>query len=386
MVGGARGRRGGACHRRRERGRGGEGAAPARPRRARATAAAEAAHELAVEHAKTRHAFGRPIGAFQAVSHRCANAEIAVVAARRLVDEAVRLYDRRDPDWPLASELAVAYAAEHARRVQLAAQHTLAAIGFFEEHAAPWLFRRVHADVSRIATFPPASGEAADILLERGVSLPRLELGEAAEAFRGELATFLDARGDLAHDAALTPALAAAGYVGMAWPAEHGGRDASPEELMVIHEELRYRGADAKVLAAAELIGNAIIRHGTADQQARFLPRIARGELPFYLGYSESEVGSDLANLRTRAVRKGEDWVVSGQKLWGPARIEPSTAGSRRVPIRTCSRRMPGSPSSSSTCRVRAGRCRSTSASRARSRARRSSTTSVSRTRHASAR
>jgi alkylation response protein AidB-like acyl-CoA dehydrogenase len=283
----------------------------------RAMAAAEAGHELAVEHAKTRHAFGKPIGAFQAVSHRCANAEIAVVAARRLVEEAVRLYDRSDPDWPLASELAVAYAAEHARRVQLAAQHTLAAIGFFEEHAAPWLFRRVHADVSRIATLPLAAGEPADVLLEGGASLPRLELGEPAEAFRSELATFLDARGDLAHDAALAPGLAAAGYVGMAWPAEHGGRGASPEELMVLHEELRYRGADAKVLAAAELIGNAIIRHGTADQQARFLPRIARGELPFYLGYSEPEVGSDLANLRTRAVRSGDEWVINGQKLWG---------------------------------------------------------------------
>jgi alkylation response protein AidB-like acyl-CoA dehydrogenase len=283
----------------------------------RAMAAAEAAHELAVEHAKTRHAFGKPIGAFQAVSHRCANAEIAVVAARRLVEEAVRLYESGDPDWPLASELAVAYIAEHARRVQLAAQHTLAAIGFFEEHAAPWLFRRVHADVSRIATFPPAAGESADVLLERGASLPRLELGEAAEAFRGELVTVLDARGDLAQDAALAPALAAAGYIGIAWPVEHGGRDASPEELMVLHEELRYRGADAKVLAAAELIGNAIIRHGGADQQARFLPRIARGELPFYLGYSEPEVGSDLANLRTRAVRAGDEWVINGQKLWG---------------------------------------------------------------------
>jgi alkylation response protein AidB-like acyl-CoA dehydrogenase len=283
----------------------------------RAMAAAEAAHELAVEHAKTRHAFGKPIGAFQAVAHRCANAAIAVVAVRRLVDEAVRLHDLGDSDWLFASELAVAHAAAHARRVQLAAQHTLAAMGFFDEHAAPWLFRRVHADVAQLARFPPADGEPADVLLEQGTSLPGLALGDAAEAFRSEVAAFLDERGDLAHDSALAAALAGAGYVGMGWPARHGGRDASPEELMVLHEELRYRGADAKVLAAAELIGNAIIRHGTADQQARFLPRIARGELPFYLGYSEPEVGSDLANLRTRAVRDGDEWVIDGQKLWG---------------------------------------------------------------------
>jgi alkylation response protein AidB-like acyl-CoA dehydrogenase len=283
----------------------------------RAAAAARAAHELAVEHAKTRHAFGRPIGAFQAVSHRCANAEIDLAALRALVDEAVRLRGVDDPAWPLAVELAVAYGAAAAPRVQLGAQHTLAAIGFFDEHEAPWLFRRVHADVLRVAEFPLAAGEPADVLLEHGASLPRLELGEAAERFRGELSAFLDTRGPLEDDSGLAAALAAGGYMGMAWPPRHGGRDASVEELMVLHEELRYRGAKPSLLAAAELIGNAIVRHGTVDQQAHFLPLIAEGRLPFYLGYSEPEVGSDLANLRTRAVRDGDEWVIDGQKLWG---------------------------------------------------------------------
>ena len=146
----------------------------------RSMAAAEASHELAIEHAGTRHAFGKPIGAFQAVSHRCANCQIDIVAARGLVDEAVRLHGVGDPMWPLASELAVAYAAKAARRVQLGAQQTLAAIGFFEEHDAPWLFRRVQADVLRLGEFPLDEGEPADVLLERGVSLPRLELGEVA--------------------------------------------------------------------------------------------------------------------------------------------------------------------------------------------------------------
>jgi alkylation response protein AidB-like acyl-CoA dehydrogenase len=284
----------------------------------RAMAAAEASHELAIEHARTRHAFGKPIGAFQAVSHRCANGQIDVVAARGLVDEAVRLHDVGDPMWPLASELAVAYAARAARRVQIGAQHTLAAIGFFEEHDAPWLFRRVQADVLRLGEFPLDAGEPADVLLERGVSLPRLELGEVAERFRAELTSFLDMRGrDLAGDAELSADLAAAGYIGMEWPPELGGRQASVEELMALHEELRYRGAEPRVLSTAALIGDAIVRHGTAEQKERLLPLIAAGRLPFYLGYSEPEVGSDLANLRTRAVRDGDDWIVNGQKLWG---------------------------------------------------------------------
>jgi alkylation response protein AidB-like acyl-CoA dehydrogenase len=288
----------------------------------RAAAAAQAAHELAVEHAKTRHAFGRPIGAFQAVSHRCANAEIDLAALRALVDEAVRLRGVDDPAWPLASELALAYGSAAAPRVQLGAHHTLAAVGFFDEHEAPWLFRRVHADVLRLAELPLAVGEPADVLLERGASLPRLELGAAAERFRGELSVLLDEReraagGNLEDDAGLAAALAAGGYLGMAWPPRYGGRDASVDELMVLHEELRYRGARPSVLAAAELIGNAIVRHGTEEQKERLLPLIVAGKLRFYLGYSEPEVGSDLANLRTRAARDGDAWVINGQKLWG---------------------------------------------------------------------
>jgi alkylation response protein AidB-like acyl-CoA dehydrogenase len=289
----------------------------------RAMAAAEVAHELAVEHAKVRHAFGRPIGAFQAVSHRCANGELDVTALRRLAEEAARLHGSGDPGWPLASELAVAYGARAARRVQLGAHHTLAAIGFFEEHEAPWLFRRVHADVTRLAELPLAAGEPADVLLERGDSLPRLELGETAERLRREIRAFLDEhdrggeRGDLERDPEFTAALCAAGYVGMGWPRAHGGREASVEELMVLNEELRYRGADASALVSADLLGNAIVRHGTAEQQERFLPLIAAGKLPFYLGYSEPEVGSDLANVRTQAVRDGDEWVINGRKMWG---------------------------------------------------------------------
>jgi alkylation response protein AidB-like acyl-CoA dehydrogenase len=65
------------------------------------------------------------------------------------------------------------------------------------------------------------------------------------------------------------------------------------------------------------MLGAAIIRHGTPEQQARILPRIASGDFSFYLGYSEPEVGSDLASLRTRAVRDGDAWIVNGRKMWG---------------------------------------------------------------------
>ena len=289
----------------------------------RATAAARATHELALEHAKVREAFGRPIGAFQAVSHRCANCELDLTASGALVEEAVRLFAAADDQWQLAAELAVAFGRTAAPRVQFGAQHTLAAIGFFEEHEAPWLFRRVHGDVARLSLFTPAAGEPADRLLDDGQDLPRLDLGEPAERFRVELQEFLDVHlpnprpPSMEADPTFTSALAAAGYIGMAWPPELGGQSASAEELLVLREEIGRRGGDTLGLAAADLLGNAIWRHGTEEQQRRFLPLIAAGKLPFYLGYSEPAVGSDLANLRTRAERDGDDWVINGQKLWG---------------------------------------------------------------------
>ena len=86
---------------------------------------------------------------------------------------------------------------------------------------------------------------------------------------------------------------------------------------MVLYEEVAYRRVPAiGALSSVMLIGNAILRHGSPDQQQRFLPLIRQGQLSFCLGYSEPEAGSDLASLRTRAVPDGGDWVINGQKLW----------------------------------------------------------------------
>jgi hypothetical protein len=167
---------------------------------ARAVGAAERTVEYSIAHAKERVAFGKPIGSFQAVSHRAVNGASDMTACHHLLREAVRAYRSGRPDWQLTAALAVEFAGPAAVSAQFGAQHTLAAMGYFEEHDAPWLFRRVNADVSKIDGLPLAAGDVADVLIETGEGLPSLELGDAAERFREEIRQFL---GPFRRDAAI---------------------------------------------------------------------------------------------------------------------------------------------------------------------------------------
>lgn len=121
-----------------------------------------------------------------------------------------------------------------------------------------------------------------------------------------------------AYDCAWQRTLFDAGYAGLDWPADGGGRGATPAEQLVFVEELErvhapYVGCNFVGLLHA---GPTIAAEGTPEQRARWLPAILRGEAVWCQGFSEPDAGSDLASLRTRAVRDGDDYVVSGSKIW----------------------------------------------------------------------
>ncbi len=109
--------------------------------------------------------------------------------------------------------------------------------------------------------------------------------------------------------------LGADGWLTLSWPAEYGGRDATVTDQLIFTDEAAAAGVPVPFLTI-NTVGPTIMRFGTDQQKSFFLPKIASGELHFSIGYSEPEAGTDLAALRTRAVRDGDEYVINGQKMW----------------------------------------------------------------------
>jgi alkylation response protein AidB-like acyl-CoA dehydrogenase len=114
--------------------------------------------------------------------------------------------------------------------------------------------------------------------------------------------------------------LADGGWGAPAWPVEYGGRGLGPVEQMVWQQELARADANFTfTLVGFGMAGPTIIAHGSAEQKARFLPPMLRGDEVWCQLFSEPGAGSDLASVTTRAVREGDGWVVTGQKIWSSA-------------------------------------------------------------------
>ncbi len=111
-------------------------------------------------------------------------------------------------------------------------------------------------------------------------------------------------------------ALAERGWVAPHWPTEYGGAGLTPMEEFVLQEEMMRARVPSVNGIGVFLLGPTLLEHGSEEQKAEHLPPIARGERLWAQGFSEPEAGSDLASLRTRAVRDGDHYVVNGQKVW----------------------------------------------------------------------
>ena len=105
------------------------------------------------------------------------------------------------------------------------------------------------------------------------------------------------------------------GWLTLSWPKEFGGQGRPPMDGLIFSDEAAIAGAPVPFLTINS-VAPTIMAFGTDEQKKFYLPKIALGELHFSIGYSEPGAGTDLANLRTTAVRDGDDYVVNGQKMW----------------------------------------------------------------------
>jgi alkylation response protein AidB-like acyl-CoA dehydrogenase len=146
--------------------------------------------------------------------------------------------------------------------------------------------------------------------------------------------------------------MGADGWLGIGWPKEYGGQGRTPIEQFLFADEVQRAGYPLPFLTL-NTVGPTLMRFGTDEQRAEFLPRILRGQLHFAIGYSEPEAGTDLAALRTRAVRDGDDYVISGQKvftsladfadyIWLAARTDPDAPKHAGISIFMVSTKLPG--------------------------------------------
>jgi alkylation response protein AidB-like acyl-CoA dehydrogenase len=159
-------------------------------------------------------------------------------------------------------------------------------------------------------------------------AFPSPPLSPEAEDFRTEVRAFLHeelagrapierAQSWNGVDPAFSRKLGARGWLGLTWPRRYGGRERSALERYVLLEELLAAGAPVGAHWIAERqSGPSLLRYGSEAQKLAILPRIAAGECFFCIGMSEADAGSDLASVRTRAVRTDQGWRVNGAKLW----------------------------------------------------------------------
>jgi alkylation response protein AidB-like acyl-CoA dehydrogenase len=145
---------------------------------------------------------------------------------------------------------------------------------------------------------------------------------------------------------ALVKQLGSDGWLGLGWPTEYGGGGAGPFEQLILFTEVQRAGAPFPFVTV-NTVGPTLMAFGTAEQKARYLPGILAGEEVWAIGYTEPGSGTDLASLRTKAVRQGDEWVIDGNKvytsgaghsdfIWLAVRTDPEAPKHKGISILVC--------------------------------------------------
>ncbi|SEH61357.1 Acyl-CoA dehydrogenase [Mycolicibacterium rutilum] len=284
---------------------------------AEAAGLARWALQTATEYAKVREQFGKPIGSFQAIKHMCAEmllrSEQASVAA---ADAARAVSEGDDAQLSIAAAVAAAVGIDAAKANAKDCIQVLGGIGITWEHDAHLYLRRAYGLARFLGGANRWLRRVAE-LTQQGVRRELgIDLGSVAE-LRPEIASAVAEVAKLPVEQR-QPALADAGLQAPHWPKPYG-RGAGPAEQLLIDQELAAAGVTRPDLVIGWWAAPTILEHGTPEQIERFVPATLRGELLWCQLFSEPGAGSDLAALRTKAVRVEGGWKLTGQKVWTSA-------------------------------------------------------------------
>jgi alkylation response protein AidB-like acyl-CoA dehydrogenase len=269
--------------------------------------------DTAASYARERVQFGRPIGQFQAVKHRCADMLLRLELARAAVWDAARGGGERT-EQRLAAQAAGVLAPSAFFDNAKDCIQTLGGIGYTWEHDAHIFMKRALSLHQLFSGGRQAVHDVARLAIDGTRRSFSIELPAEAEAHRTEVRTFLD---DLrAHDKSEWNArMAEAGYLVPYWP-KPWGRDAGAVEQIVIDQEFVAARVRRPHLQVGAWVLPTLIAHGTTEQQERWIGPTLRGEILWCQLFSEPGAGSDLASLSMKAERVEGGWSLTGQKVW----------------------------------------------------------------------
>lgn len=295
---------------------------------------------LTIDYLCTRKQFDQPIGRFQALKHRAVDAYVQVELASACLQDVLRQVEESQSDLRSLSMLASRAKSRCAHAALLVTRMSIqfhGAMGFTDEcdiglyfkralFLTSWLgnpvrHRQRFLNASKTEGFeehaPTATAFPQDADWD---AMPEAEFRQMLRSFYAknypETIRNVPRRLHWHEIKHWTSTLSAQGWVAPAWPKKFGGMGLSPEKMIAYVEEQEQYGVARAPDMGVVMIGPLLIQRGSSEQQQKFLPKILSGEHIWCQGYSEPGAGSDLAALRTEAVRDGEDFVVNGQKIW----------------------------------------------------------------------
>ncbi|MET0896430.1 MAG: acyl-CoA dehydrogenase [Mycobacterium sp.] len=281
---------------------------------AEAIGVARWATDTAAEYAKIREQFGRPIGQFQAVKHKCAGMIATTERATAAVWDAARAIDEGDQHLQFAAAVAATLAPAAAQQCAQDCIQVHGGIGFTWEHDTNVYYRRalvLAACFGRAADYPQRVVDTATTTGMRGIDI---DLDPDTEKLREEIRAEVAALKELPRDDRKV-AIAEAGWVQPHLP-KPWGRAAQPIEQIIIAQEFAAGRVKRPAMGIAAWLIPSIVAFGTDEQQQRFLPPTFRGEMIWCQLFSEPGAGSDLASLTTKATKVDGGWRITGQKIW----------------------------------------------------------------------